>query len=164
MARTSRTTRSRGSRAATRGAGAGVPVLVDVAQRMVSQIEGLVAEIDSLRSANQALHVEIDDAVSMLERASDALAGAPIRGRRVRRGVSPAPRRSRARVSPEMVTPELVGSVIGNLGGEASAAEIAAEITRSGTPVSGRSVRFLAERAGAQSVVGEGGVRRYRLG
>jgi hypothetical protein len=140
-----------------------MPVLVDVAQRMVGQIEGLVAEVEGLRSDNQALRVEIEDAVSMLERASDALATAPAR-RRGRRGGAPAPRRTRTRVSPERVTPELVGTVIATLGGEASAAEIAAEITRSGIPVSGRSVRFLAERAGAQSVVGEGGMRRYRLG
>jgi hypothetical protein len=131
---------------------------------MVGQIEGLVAEVESLRSDNQALHIEIEEAVSMLERASDALAAAPGRGRRGRRGGSPAPRRSRTRVTSEDVTPEVVRTVISRLGGEATAAEIAAEVSRSGNPVSGRSIRFLAERAGAESVVGDGGVRRYRLG
>jgi hypothetical protein len=57
----------------------------------------------------------------------------------------------------------VVHAVIAKLGGEATAAEIAAEITRNGVPVSGRAVRFLAERAGAQTVVGEDGQRRYRV-
>jgi hypothetical protein len=48
--------------------------------------------------------------------------------------------------------------------GEATASEIATEITSAGAPVGGRAVRFLAERAGATTRVGEDGQRRYRLG
>ena len=48
--------------------------------------------------------------------------------------------------------------------GEATASEIATEITLAGAPVGGRAVRFLAERAGATTRVGDDGQRRYRLG
>ena len=45
--------------------------------------------------------------------------------------------------------------------GPSTASEIAHEITSHGEAVSGRAVRFLAERAGARAVVGEDGQRRY---
>jgi len=151
---------------------------------MVGQIEALVLEIEGLRADNEALRAELKDAVAMLDRASKALGEAGSAGRRgrrragvaggevdggrrgLRRGVrtaAPRVRRTRGRATPEGVTPQVVHAVIAKLGGEATAAEIAAEITRNGVPVSGRAVRFLAERAGAQTVVGEDGQRRYRL-
>jgi hypothetical protein len=157
------TSRTRRSTAGGRGATAGGSELVNVAQQVVEQIGGLAAEVESLRRDNESLRAELGEAVTMLERATNALAGASRTGRRGRRAEAPAPR-TRARVTPEGVTPEVVQSVIANLGGEATAAEIAAEITRTGSPVSGRAVRFLAERAGAQSVMGDGGQRRYRVG
>jgi hypothetical protein len=157
-------------------------VLVQTAERMVGQIETLVVEIEALRADNEGLRAELRDAVSMLERASKALGDAGTAGRRGRRragaaepgparrgvrlgvrGAAPRVRRTRGRATPEGVTPQVVHAVIAKLGGEATAAEIAAEITRNGVPVSGRAVRFLAERAGAQTVVGEDGQRRYRV-
>ena len=178
MARTrstaARTPRSR------RDAGQG-SVLVQTAERMVGQIEALVAEIEGLRGDNDALRAELKDAVAMLDRASRTLGDAGTAGRRGRRGgaepegsrrgtrrgvrtaSAPRARRSRGRATPEGVTPQVVHTVIGKLGGEATAAEIAAEITRAGVSVSGRAVRFLAERAGATTVVGEDGQRRYRV-
>jgi len=160
-------------------------VLVQTAERMVGQIEALVSEIEALRADNDGLRSELRDAVAMLERASRALGDAGTAGRRgrrragaadvdgtrrgVRRGVAgraaaaPRARRTRGRATPEGVTPQVVHAVIAKIGGEATAAEIAAEITRNGVPVSGRAVRFLAERAGAQTVVGEDGQRRYRV-
>jgi len=151
---------------------------------MVGQIEVLVSEIEALRADNEGLRAELKDAVAMLERASRALGDAGSAGRRgrrragaaeaegIRRGVrrsagraaaAPRARRTRGRATPEGVTPQVVHAVIAKIGGEATAAEIAAEITRNGVPVSGRAVRFLAERAGAQTVVGEDGQRRYRV-
>jgi len=160
-------------------------VLVQTAERMVGQIEALVGEIEALRADNEGLRAELKDAVAMLERASRALGDAGTAGRRgrrrtgaadadgTRRGVrrsavgraaaAPRARRTRGRATPEGVTPQVVHAVIAKIGGEATAAEIAAEITRNGVPVSGRAVRFLAERAGAQTVVGEDGQRRYRV-
>ena len=175
--RTPRTT-ARSRREATQGS-----VLVQTAERMVGQIETLVAEIEALRADNEGLRAELRDAVSMLERASRALGDAGTAGRRgrrragaaepepARRGVrragvraaAPRVRRTRGRATPEGVTPQVVHAVIAKIGGEATAAEIAAEITRNGVPVSGRAVRFLAERAGAETVVGEDGQRRYRV-
>jgi hypothetical protein len=60
------------------------------------------------------------------------------------------------------VTPDIVLATIGKLG-SASASEIAKELSGLGDPVSGRAVRWLAERAGAATAVGEDGQLRYRL-
>jgi repressor of nif and glnA expression len=60
------------------------------------------------------------------------------------------------------VTAEVVRAVLAKFG-TATAAEIAQEITKAGAPVSGRAVRFLAERAGAHTFIGEDGQRRYRI-
>jgi hypothetical protein len=60
------------------------------------------------------------------------------------------------------VTTEVVRAVLAKRGA-ATASEIAGEITAAGAVVSGRAIRFLAERAGAQTFVGEDGQRRYRL-
>jgi cell division septum initiation protein DivIVA len=163
MARTRSTTtpRARRSTAGSRGSGGGSQ-LANLAQQVVDQIDGLTAEIETLRSENDALRADLSGAVTRLEQATDTLAGASRSGRRGRRAAPPAPR-TRTRVTPEGVTPDVVHTVIANLGGEATAAEIAAEITRAGTPVSGRAVRFLAERAGAERVTGEDGQHRYRV-
>ena len=66
------------------------------------------------------------------------------------------------RATPPEVTTEVVRAVIAKLG-QGTAAEIASEITRAGVKVSGRAVRFLAERAGAETFRGDDGQRRYRL-
>lgn len=66
------------------------------------------------------------------------------------------------RVSPESVTPDVVREVIGRLG-TASAADIAAEISRTGTPVSGRAIRHIAKAAGAVARDGDGGRMVYSL-
>ena len=60
------------------------------------------------------------------------------------------------------MTPDIVLATIGKLG-SASASEIAKELSVLGDQVSGRAVRWLAERAGAATVVGEDGQLRYRL-
>ena len=57
---------------------------------------------------------------------------------------------------------EVVRAVLAKKGA-ATAAEIASEITSAGAPVSGRAIRFLAERAGAETFIGGDGQRRYRL-
>ncbi len=86
------------------------------------------------------------------------VADKPAAGRRRRRGRAP-----KGRATPAEVTSDVVRAVLVKLG-EATASQIAAEITSAGAPVGGRAVRFLAERAGATTRVGEDGQRRYRLG
>ncbi|HEY6377647.1 MAG TPA: hypothetical protein VI316_00540 [Candidatus Dormibacteraeota bacterium] len=159
---------------------AGSDGLLETAERMVGQIEALVEEIAQLRRDNEALQGELRDAVSLLEQASSALGGGAPGGRR-RRGRSataargraakraaPTPRAARGRpagrtrATPASVTPDVVRGAIGKLG-VATAAEIAAEISRhAGAKVNGRAIRFLAEQAGAQIEVVDG-QRRYRL-
>ena len=158
-------------RRSARGAGDG-PSLLHTAQRMVGQIEALVDEIAALRADNDALRRELQDAVKLMERASSALGSGGVRRGRVaangdgarRAGRSAVGRRTKAkgRATPPEVTADVVRAVLAKRG-EATAAEVAAEITKAGVPVSGRAVRFIAERAGAQTSVGPDGQRRYRL-
>jgi hypothetical protein len=155
--------------------------LVSAAQRLVGRIEALVDEVSKLREDNASLRREVREAVALIEAAT---AAAP-NGHRAGRGraaltakmVTPARRRRRGRApkgraTPTDVTADVVRAVLVMLG-EATASEIAAEITRArvqagvggtSSPVGGRAVRFLAERAGATTRVGEDGQRRYRLG
>ena len=100
-------------------------------------------------------------------RAGDVPAGG--RGRRGRRPTADAgPRRAsrgpgvNGRVTAASVTTELVRSVIAELG-SATAGEIAERISSSGTPVSGRAIRHIAESAGAVTRPGSGGRRVYSL-
>jgi hypothetical protein len=148
--------------------------LLTAAERMVGQIEALVDEIAALRADNEGLRRELHDAVTMMERASSALGsggGGTRRRARVeangtrRAGRAPAGRRAKVvkgRATPAEVTADVVRAVLAKLG-EATAAEVAAEITKAGVPVSGRAVRFIAERAGAHTSVGPDGQRRYRV-
>jgi hypothetical protein len=148
--------------------------LLQTADRMVGQIEALVDEMAALRADNDALRRDLQDAVALMERASSALgAGAPRRRTRAaangdtgrRAGRAPVGRRAKAvkgRATPAEVTADVVRAVLAKLG-EATAAEVAGEITKAGVPVSGRAVRFIAERAGAKTSVGPDGQRRYRL-
>lgn len=142
--------------------------LVTAAQRLVARIEVLVVEVAKLRADNASLRREVRDAVTLLESAGSASATnqRAVRGRTPSVGKPARRRRGRApkgRATPAEVTADVVRAVLVKLG-EATASEIAAEITSAGAPVGGRAVRFLAERAGATTRVGEDGQRRYRLG
>jgi hypothetical protein len=168
-----------GGRGGQRALGPGM--LTQTAERMIGQIEGLVAEIAALRADNDALRAELRDAVEMLQRASAALGTAGARpagrARAARRVAAPAdapPRaaqrgrrrpasaaRARGRATPDSVTPDVVRAAIGKLG-TATAKQIADEISRAGVQVSGRAIRFLAPAAGAR-VEEVNGERRYRL-
>ena len=162
-----------GSRRAARGDGS---PLLQTAEHMVRQIEALVHELGAMRAENQALQAELRDAVEMMERASTALGsadGVHLNGRRRSRAATVEAGRSRGRrpargparrgrATPAEVTPQVIRATIGKLG-PSTAAEIAAAISEAGVQVSGRAVRFLAERAGAQVGVDEDGQRRYRL-
>ena len=142
--------------------------LVVAAQRLVGRIEDLVVEVAKLRADNASLRREVRDAVALLDsagsgsqrvvRARSAATIKPAAARRRRRG-----RGVKGRATPAEVTSDVVRAVLVKLG-EATASEIAAEITSAGAPVGGRAVRFLAERAGATTRVGDDGQRRYRLG
>jgi len=154
-------------------------------------LEELVYGINEWRAENDSLRAEVHEAVVLLERWGAALPGAraarsddravrPVSESRARRVTanhpvanSAAPARGRStphrttkarkgRSTPEGVTPGVVLSAIGKLGG-GSAKTIAAELSRAaGLPVSGRAVRFLAEKGGAKvSLVN--GERRYSL-
>jgi hypothetical protein len=145
--------------------------VVRAGERLVHRIEALVQEIARLRADNDDLRRQVREAVAMLEHAASAVgetrprrrapaveAGTPAPSRRRR----PRGRAAKGRATPPEVTTEVVRAVIAKLG-QGTAAEIAAEITRAGVKVSGRAVRFLAERAGAETFRGDDGQRRYRL-
>jgi uncharacterized small protein (DUF1192 family) len=161
-----------GSARGRRASADGASPIVRAAERLVQRIETLVDEIARLRADNAKLRVEVQEAVALLDRASSA--GPPEGGRRSRVavGLAPAPpqrrkrgrgRVARGRATPPEVTPQVVEAAIAKLG-EGTASEIADEITRAGVRVSGRAIRFLAERAGAETYRGDDGQRRYRLG
>jgi len=147
-------------------AGAASPI-VQAAERLVSRIESLVNQVAELKAENAALRREVRAAVALIEQAGDAAAPpravkriAPAASRRPktrRRGKGP-----KGRATPASVTPDIVLATIGKLG-SATASEIAKELSVLGDQVSGRAVRWLAERAGAATVVGEDGQLRYRL-
>ncbi len=149
----------------------GSPV-VRAADRLVHRIELLVEEVGRLRSDNQELRQQVRDAVALLDRAAAAVGEPhPRRRGRVPAAALPAaaPRRRRARsrgargrATPAEVTAQVVEAAIAKLG-HGTASQIAAEITRAGVKVSGRAIRFLAERAGAETFRGDDGQRRYRL-
>lgn len=166
--------RTRSLASPMRTTGAENRTVLGTAQRLVDQIQALIAEMTDLRTDNEALRAEVHDAVALLERASGALGGTSGNGRRARalagettRSVRPrraAARRKPAggRVTPASVTPAVIRAAIAKLG-VASAAEIAAEISKhAGTHINGRAVRFLAEQAGAQIETVDG-QRKYRL-
>lgn len=145
--------------------------LVRAGERLVRRIEMLVEEMARMRAENDELRRQVRDAVAMLDNAASAAVeprqrrrrasvelGAAVSARRKR----PRSRLSKGRATPPEVTAEVVRAVIAKLG-QGTAAEIASEITRAGVKVSGRAVRFLAERAGAETFRGDDGQRRYRL-
>lgn len=139
--------------------------LVLAAERLVTRISLLVNEVSALRAENAVLRREVKEAVALLERAAPDGSETPRPGRKVKVAAVRRRRRTKApkgRATPPSVTSEVVRAVLAKLG-SATASEIASEITKAGAPVSGRAVRFLAERAGAETFVGDDGQRRYRL-
>ena len=141
--------------------------IVQAAERLVSRIEALVSQVAELKADNAALRREVRAAVALLERAGDAATPA----RSAKRASAPASRHAKGRrrgkgpkgrATPASVTPGIVLATIGKLG-SATASEIARELSVLGDPVSGRAVRWLAERAGAATTLGEDGQLRYRL-
>jgi hypothetical protein len=145
--------------------------VVRAGERLVRRIEALVDEIARLRADNDQLRQQLRGAIELFDKASTALVephprrrsapaaasiAAPARRRRARS------RGAKGRATPPEVTTEVVRAVIAKLG-QGTASEIASEITRAGVKVSGRAIRFLAERAGAETFRGEDGRRRYRL-
>jgi hypothetical protein len=170
--------RRRGSAAGTARSGArrqavNVTSLRNTADGLLSRLEDLVVEIESLRAdiarvqqENQQLRTELSEGVDMLRGAEAILAGKTASVQRPRRGrpeqptATPGPRR--VRTTPASVTPDVVRSVIQRLG-SATAAQIAEDIGRGGTPVSGRAIRHIAKAAGAVARPGDGGMV-YSLG
>jgi hypothetical protein len=141
--------------------------IVQAAERLVSRIEALVKQVAELKADNANLRREVRAAVALIDRAGDA-ATLP---RPSRRAAAPATRHAKGRrrgkgpkgrATPASVTPDIVLATIGKLG-SATASEIAKELSVLGDEVSGRAVRWLAERAGAATVVGDDGQLRYRL-
>jgi multidrug resistance efflux pump len=133
----------------------------------VVEVEALRENLATAQQENRELRAELDEGVDILRGAEAALAGsAPPAGRRPRGGRGDAvasPGRRRARTTPASVTADVVRTVIGRLG-RATAAEIAEEISRGGTPVSGRAIRHIARAAGAVARPGDGGAMVYTLG
>jgi hypothetical protein len=146
--------------------GANSPI-VQAAQRLVTRIDALVTQVAELKADNVALRREVREVLVLIDRAGDAAAPPRVS----RRSAAPAARHAKGRrrgrgpkgrATPASVTPDIVLATIGKLG-SASASEIAKELSGLGDQVSGRAVRWLAERAGAATVVGEDGQLRYRL-
>ena len=140
--------------------------VVRAAERLVERISALADEVDQLRAENAELRREVRDAIAIFDRAATSGAElgrvrtASLNGRARRRSNGSGPVRGRA--TPAEVTQEVVRAALAKLG-EATASQIAEEITKAGAPVNGRAVRFLAEAAGAKTSRGEDGQRRYRL-
>ena len=141
--------------------------MVAAVTRLVDAMQGLTSEVWTLRSQNDELQAELVRLRAVPRpRSSHPAGGRSSRLPDAARGAA-QPRRSRrpgtpGRSTPPEVTDAVIRAALSKLG-EATAAEIAAEITRAGTRVSGRAVRFLAEQTGAQVSVDTRGQRRYRL-
>jgi hypothetical protein len=173
---------------ARRPRAAKVDTLRTAADDFLSRFAGLVDEIVSLREAfevaqaeNQQLRAELAEGIDLFRSARNLVdrAEGPARGRGRRAAAAPAGGRRRAaltpvraprsrrggangRVTPVEVTADVVRAVIGRLG-TATASEIADQITRAGSPVSGRAVRHIAKVAGAVARPGEDGRMVYSL-
>lgn len=154
-----------------------VDTLRTAADDFLSRFAGLVDEIVSLREAfevaqeeNLRLREELAEGIDLFRSARDLVdrAGAPARDRGRRAASRPAGRGAQrrggvnGRVTPVEVTADVVRAVIGRLG-TATAAEIAEQITRAGTPVSGRAIRHIAKVAGAIARPGDDGRMVYAL-
>jgi hypothetical protein len=178
---------------ARRRRAAGSDTLRTAADDFLSRFGGLVDEIVSLREAleqaqqeNLELRAELAEGIDLFRDARTlvvrAEAPAPRRGRGGARPAAAAPGRGRSRVAaaparaggsrtrpangrvtPAAVTADVVRAVIGRMG-SATAGEIAEEITKAGTPVSGRAIRHIAKVAGAVARPGEAGRMVYTLG
>ncbi|GAC1339165.1 MAG: hypothetical protein NVSMB29_06070 [Candidatus Dormibacteria bacterium] len=146
-----------------------IPAVTEAVARLVDAMRGLTTEVSALRTENDKLQAEVTKLRALPKlRGRDARVPRPVAGRPNGNGRHPVPGRGLRRPSPggRATPPEVTEAVVRaalNKLGEATAAEIAAEITRAGSRVSGRAIRFLAERAGAQVVTDAAGQRRYRL-
>ena len=129
--------------------------IVQAAQRLVTRIEALVTQVAELKADNAALRREVREALVLIDRAGDAAAPPRV----PRRAAAPAARHAKGRrrgrgpkgrATPASVTSDIVLATIGKLGVRASASEIAKELSGLGDQVSGRAVRWLAERAGGR--------------
>jgi len=168
-----------------------VETVRSAAEGFIARFDGLVAEVVTLRASlaasqeeNERLRAELAEGVALFRRAERSLGGANgrRRGQRGRREqpvvatarrqprAKPSPRSAavrsnssaRVRATPATVTPEVVRNVIASRG-SASAAEIAAEIGKRGTAVSGRAIRHIAKTAGAVARPGADGRMVYSL-
>jgi hypothetical protein len=135
------------------------------------QLRSELAEALDLFREARALVARTGPATQVRGRAATRAKAAPARAAtRVRTastgggGPARAARASRyRRATPVSVTGDVVLAVIGKLG-RATAAEIAAEISHAGAPVSGRAIRHIAKGAGAVMRPGDEGRMVYSLG
>jgi hypothetical protein len=169
---------------------ANVETLRSAAEDFLSRFGSLVDEVVALREAvaqsqaeNDQLRAELAEALDLFRdagalvartapatrargRAATRAQAAPARVRTASTGGGGAARSARAsahgRATPASVTRDVVRAVIGKLG-NATAAEIAAEIGRAGAPVSGRAIRHIAKAAGAVMRRGDDGRMVYSL-
>lgn len=142
------------------------PSLAATVERMAEHLEKLLFDVRALRDENKRLRGEVEEMRHMFARVDEVLSSGRLApgssGGRHRESDRGGSSHKVLRVTPEVVTEEVVRAVIGRLGSP-TAAEIAGEITKAGTQVSGRAIRFLAERAGASVSVGDDGRRRYHV-
>jgi hypothetical protein len=155
---------------------------------LVDEIVALREALELAQQENIRLNAELAEGIALFRdaRALVVSAEAPTRarGRGAARAATPAPaaRRGRGRtpvaatrgagrarraasngrVTPAAVTADVVRAVIGRMG-TATAGEIAEQITKAGTPVSGRAIRHIAKVAGAVARPGDSGRMVYAL-
>lgn len=128
------------------------------ADRLKAQVAALQVRVERMRAARTAPARGRRTAVAPALRTVQSAPPAPARTAERRRTASARPAKADRTVVSDMV----IRATIGKLG-TPTASEIAQAITRAGAPVSGRAVRFFAERAGATPFRDAEGVRRYRL-
>ena len=143
--------------------------LVQAQEENIELRAELAEGVDLLRNA-RALVARADPAKRGRERSTPLAKAAPARAADRTRAASRSgagPRRvarasTNGRATPASVTYDVVRAVIGKLG-SATAAEIAAEISRAGAPVSWRAIRHIAKGAGAVMRPGDDGRMVYSL-
>jgi hypothetical protein len=134
--------------------------LADAGERFLERLATVIAEVTELREANRALLAENARLTSRLTVKAKPRARIPRpRGRRPQMATLNGKKMGH-RATPSEVTGTVVMAVISKLE-KPTAGEIAAEITKAGVKVSGRAIRFIAEKAGAKTFRGADGKQHY---
>jgi hypothetical protein len=141
--------------------------LVALAQQVAGEVDGLREQLDQALQDKARLTAEMREGTDILERAvrdvrTRRTPVATQNGHAMEEDRAPRERR-RVRSTPAHIGPELVRDTLQRFGRPVTAAELAAEISRSGDPVSGRAIRHIARTAGATIHEGPDGRQLYSI-